>query len=153
MTNADLLRVTRAFPNLRGIDCDRWSEPSYVYNCIAWAAEDVENWWWPVAGGLKPGYWPAGVPREETVAAFLQAFETLGYAVCTDGCLEFGFTKIALYAQPTPFRRPTHMARQLPEGIWTSKLGPGPDILHETLECLEGRVYGTVAVILRRPIS
>jgi hypothetical protein len=37
---------------------------------------------------------------------------------------------------------PTHMARQLPNGAWTSKCGPEEDITHFTLDALE--TYGTI---------
>ena len=35
---------------------------------------------------------------------------------------------------------PKHMARQLPDGMWTSKCGAGEDITHYTLDALES--YG-----------
>ena len=51
---------------------------------------------------------------------------------------------------------PTHVARQLPSGAWTSKLGDWEDIEHQTLASLEERpgaapAYGKVARILKRP--
>ena len=51
---------------------------------------------------------------------------------------------------------PSHAARQLPSGHWTSKLGKAEDIRHSTLEAVEsdpnlGLGYGKVAVILKRP--
>lgn len=45
---------------------------------------------------------------------------------------------------------PTHAARQLHSGAWTSKLGNAEDIEHE-LHALEGEIYGTVVVIMNRP--
>ena len=55
----------------------------------------------------------------------------------------------ALYtdAQGTP----THAARQLESGDWTSKLGKSVDIRHSTLAALGGEMYGRVAFLLRRP--
>jgi hypothetical protein len=55
-----------------------------------------------------------GVPREETIEAFKQAFQTLGYEVCEDDVLEEGFQKIAIYANSN--KVPTDVARQLPSG-------------------------------------
>ena len=99
MTNIYLPKVKMDFPNLAPIADDQWSESSYDYNCIAWAAEDEGNWWWPVGGTpFKPSYWPKGAPRVATIPAFIQAFATLGYAVCDDRKYEVGFTKIGLYA-------------------------------------------------------
>ncbi len=42
--------------------------------------------------------WPAGVRREETVAAFIEAFQSLGYVPAADDSLESGFERIALHA-------------------------------------------------------
>jgi hypothetical protein len=47
---------------------------------------------------------------------------------------------------------PTHAARLLPSGLWTSKLGEWEDIEHDLL-ALEGDVYGTVALLLKRPCA
>jgi hypothetical protein len=49
---------------------------------------------------------------------------------------------------------PTHAARQLPNGKWTSKLGRWQDIEYE-LDGLVGKMYGTVTVnqILKRAID
>jgi len=131
-----MLKVLRAlFPSLR--DCPRQLTSPYdeTYNCIAWAAGDVSNWWWPTPGS-KPNYWPEGIPTVETVPAFIQAFASLGYVVCDDGSLEPGFDKVALYADEHGI--PTHMAKQLPDGTWSSKIGELPDIQHDSLEGLEG---------------
>jgi hypothetical protein len=48
---------------------------------------------------------------------------------------------------------PTHMARQLSNGNWTSKLGDAEDIEHAQLEQLEGDIYGVAYQFLRRKIS
>jgi|GEM_PF-3681614 len=57
----------------------------------------------------------------------MQAFATLGYEVCDNVELEPGFEKIALYAGADGI--PTHAARQLQAGPWTSKLGRMEDII------------------------
>ncbi len=43
-----------------------------------------------------------------------------------------------------------HVARQLPSGLWTSKLGQSFDIEHP-LAALEGDLYGSVALVFGRP--
>ena len=83
------------------------------------------------------------------MAAFVQAFATIGYSPCPDGSLEAGWEKVALYATD---EGPTHAARQLPTGRWTSKLGPDDDIEH-ALEGLCGPAYGSVVQFLRRPVG
>ncbi len=47
---------------------------------------------------------------------------------------------------------PTHVARQLPSGLWTSKLGNAEDLEH-TLDGLAGAVFGHVAAVLKRSAS
>lgn len=136
-----------SFPALAATTYLITSPPERGYNCIAWAAGRTDAWWWPDTAGFE--YWPAGVPRLETLNAFQQAFATLGYATCSDASFEAGWEKVALFVLDG---LPTHAARQLPNGRWTSKLGPEEDIEHE-LNGLVGPCYGSVAAILRRPVS
>lgn len=75
--------LTNFFSNLNSQNHSITSPKSNRYNCIAWAAGCNSLWWWP----FKSYYWPRGVPREVTVAAFLAAFATLGYEECQDGTL------------------------------------------------------------------
>src|SRR5262245_54811781 len=128
-------RVRADLPRLTPDNYAVTSPASWGYNCIAWAAGVTDAWWWPVPGR----FWPAGAPREETLAALVAAFTGLGYAPCESPELEPGAEKVALYAhQGTP----THAARQLPDGRWSSKLGPNVDIEHSTLDAVAGGAYG-----------
>lgn len=119
------------------------------YNCIAWAALDETKWWWPIGRD----YWPPGIPKQLTVEAFTAAFAGKGYEPCDSFVHEAGLVKLALYVDA--FDRPLHMARQLPDGRWTSKLGRLWDITHSTLEQLCGGVgpndYGVARYAFRRP--
>jgi hypothetical protein len=83
------------FPDLESSPHSVTSPVARSYNCIAWAAEQDDNFWWP--GRNNYGYWPPGVPREETLAAFIAAFETLGYALCGNSLPEAKVEKIAIY--------------------------------------------------------
>ncbi len=116
------------------------------YNCIAWAAGESHAWWWP-GRDVRKEYWPPGAPRERTREAFVAAFASLGYTICDGEDPEAGYEKIALFADAVG--RPTHAARQLPGGRWTSKLGTAEDIEHG-LHDLEGAIYGAVAVVMKR---
>lgn len=55
--------------------------------------------------------------------------------------------KIAIFSIGREF---THVARQLADGRWTSKLGGIKDIAH-TLESLTGGDYGDVVGYMQRP--
>ena len=126
------------FPGLRGSGYVITSPEEVRYNGVAWAAEDPEPWWWPD----DDSYWPARVAREETMAAFVAAFGELGFVSCEDHLLEERYEKVAIYA--TPDGVPTHVARQLPSGLWSRKLGQLQDIQHH-VEGLAGSLYGRCA--------
>jgi hypothetical protein len=137
-------------PNLNDNNCIVTSPFRRGYNCIAWAAGDTSRWWWPIR---LPGvnYWPKGVPRELTEDAFVAAYATVGYARCADGRLEPGIEKIALFAKVAyGLIAPTHAARQLESGAWTSKLGPFEDVSHATLDDVSGPAYGNAVLYLSR---
>jgi hypothetical protein len=142
-------QIQAVFPRLAVGAFQVTSPPDGVYNCIAWAAGDTSDWWWPLEDPTE-GHWPDGAPRERTLAAFRAAFATLGYAECSSTEAEPEFTKVALFADATGI--PTHAARQLINGRWTSKLGRAEDIEHALYD-LEGDVYGTVVLILRRTLA
>lgn len=134
-----------AFPGLNDSNTDPASDATAAYNCIAWAAEDTTRWWWPIPA--PPFYWPETAPKAVTVPAFLAVFADLGYNPCDSAGLEAGYEKVALYVRAGV---PTHAARQLSTGRWTSKIGQAEDIDHASLDCLEGDNYGGVFIILRR---
>ena len=153
---ADVRQVIEAaFPGLIGKKWRPKSPFDDAYKCIAWAAGDVTRHWWPV--DFPPiCYWPEGVPLEDTVNAFVLAFETLGYRSTPNRAFQFGFQKVAIYAKANA--RVKHMARQhiLGRG-WLSKLGALEDILHPDLESIEGDAtnllsddYGIVVQIMER---
>jgi hypothetical protein len=119
------------------------------YNCLAWAAGEDFRWWWP--DPLNVSYWPPGVDRSVTAEAFVQAYSILGFSSCPSGDLELGVEKIALYGVGAPGAEvPTHAARQLPSGEWTSKLGPLEDITHASADGVAGRPYGRILGYLAR---
>jgi hypothetical protein len=135
--------VRDVLPNLSVENYRITSPTSWQYNCIAWAVGISDSWWWPVPGR----FWPPDVPREETLDAFIAALGSRGFSSCSSSEFELGLEKIALYSMGTV---PTHAARQLSNGWWTSKLGPSFDIEHGNLEALAGGVYGDPVAFLRR---
>jgi len=135
------------FPDLVRTGYQITSPPDPAYNCIAWAAGDTTAWWWPDPGNFE--YWPPGVVRARTLAAFIQALLPWATPPGPDDRLEPGWAKVAIYATD---ERPTHAARQLSSGKWTSKLGSDDDIEH-ALEGLCGATYGAVVQFLQRPAA
>lgn len=139
--------IEKAFPNLQISGYSITSPATPEYNCIAWAASEAESWWEPDPLGLY--YWPSNTPRQYTVEAYIKAYEKIGYTVCDNPAYEKNFEKIAIYVDS--YGKPTHAARQLGSGNWTSKLGQLEDIEHTTLDNIAGPYYGSVGVIMKRP--
>jgi hypothetical protein len=132
--------IESAFPNLDADGYQTCSPKTESYNCVAWAAGDASRWW-------EPGiYWPR--PAGDDFASLLVLFEMLGYEPCEQDHFEAGSEKVALYADDEG--NWTHAARQLPDGRWTSKLGPDEDIIHRTSQGLAGNAYGRVYAIVKR---
>ena len=136
------------FPNLQPNRYRVTSAPTIAYNCIAWAAHQDDAWWWP--DPYEKYYWPANVAREETLEAFAAAFGSIGFVACDGPELECGIEKVAIFAVGS---MPTHAARQLPDGKWTSKLGQDVDIEHDELTAIAGSEYGTPVLYLRRVLT
>jgi hypothetical protein len=138
---------TDHFPNLSYQNSKPTSPAKNEYNCIAWAYGVDDIWFWPDTDGQY--YWPDTIKRSEDINTFIDLFNSIRYVICENSDLEYGYQKIAIYMQDGS---PTHAARQLPDGKWTSKLGSSIDIEHDTLDCLHGPAYGKSAVLMKRPI-
>ena len=111
--------------------------------------------WWEAS---PDGHWPVGVRSDGTIEAVIELFQGFGFT-CTslsDVSYEKGTLKIAIYADEVGY---THVARQLPNGRWTSKIGKLQDIEHDSLEALTSAIrrigtdnekaYGNIAQVMR----
>lgn len=133
------------FPNSLTTPFQETSKYTTSYNCIAWAYEDPSKWYWPDPKNIY--YWPPNVPRKIDIASFIKLFETLGYRICLTGKLEKEYQKIAIFADKDDV--PTHAARQLDNGFWTSKLGQDIDVQH-TIQSIEDGFYGRAVVCMKK---
>jgi hypothetical protein len=136
-------KLQQYFP---GLLCQITSPETDRYNCIAWAAGDSQQWWEPDIYNIC--YWPPSVPRLMTLDAYIKAFETVGYTLCSNGNYQHGFIKIAMFVDANGI--PTHAVRLLPNGKWTSKCGTLEDIEHD-LTALCGQWYGNVYCYMKKP--
>lgn len=142
------------FPRIRGTKFQITSPSTPTYNCFAWAAGDNGAIWEPVpgvagSGSTQGGYfWPAGTLVMKSLDAFVRAFEHYDYLQCADGSFEEGFEKIAIFESQEG--TPSHAARQLASGKWTSKLGKSEDVEHDAAGDLGGGLYGEPAVFMKR---
>jgi len=125
---------------------DKVSSATPKYNCIAWAAGETDKRWWPI--NLGGYWWPPQLPKEETKENFIRAFELQGYVVCGNPSLQSGIEKVAIFVDDLGI--PTHAARQLESGVWTSKCGQLEDIEHMNLSAMEGKEYGRPVAFLKR---
>lgn len=131
-------------PNLVPGEFEITSCPTAAYNCLGWALGDSQHWWWPTFDGV----WLDNTTPDDTVEAFIRLFEGRGYRRSRNDDFIEGLEKVAIYAIDGV---PAHVARQLPTGAWTSKLGAEEDISHKSLGALEGDCYGAVVVVMERP--
>jgi hypothetical protein len=117
-----------------------------AYNCVAFAANIQDIWWWPDT--MEQYYWPENVPREDTLTAFVAAFGTLGYRPTDGGGFEPDVTRIALFSRDG--KHTTHVCREVGDGLWVSKLGRAEDVEHG-LESLDDYDYGKIHTFLACP--
>lgn len=140
-------RLIAIFPDLARDGYRETSPATWDYNCIAWAASRTDQWWEPDPDLYW--YWPPGVARQYTLQAYGDTDAALGYEPCNTGDFEIAFEKIVLFIDASGI--PTHAARQLENGKWTSKLGGDVDIEHATPDALNGQYYGAPVLSMRRP--
>ena len=131
------------FPNTKISPFILTSPKTGSYNCIAWAYGDDTKWYWPT----NNYFWPEDIPFSVELDSFVKLFEKIGYKQCENEDLEEEFEKIAIYVDAQ--NEPKHAARQLLDGLWTSKLGTSVDVSH-TIFAMEGGYYGDVAVFMKR---
>lgn len=93
-------------------------------------------------------YWPPGIVALPSTSGVIAAYEACGFEVCASDDLEQGFDKIAVFTDAAG--EPTHAARQLSTGMWTSKLGDHVDIEHDDVGAVGGVMYGEPRVFMRR---
>jgi hypothetical protein len=155
MPNRDLY-LEHNFPQLMPDGYSPESDANGDYNCFAWAAS-IDHTKWAPHKRLPLGWdWPNEAPREMTLSAFIRAYETLGYKQSDlDFSLEPKYEKIVIYVDV--LNEPQHAARQLADGLWTSKMGhTGRDIHHNSpagvVDPPRARHsrYGKVAVCMKR---
>ena len=104
-----------------------------------------------LSGFIGGYYWPDGILRDDTVTAWIQLFELHGYQECDTGELEPRAEKIAIYVDAGGEAQ--HVAKQLPSGAWSSKLGKLEDIEHQTLAAIVSGDYGSVLKFMKRSLG
>jgi hypothetical protein len=123
------------------------------YNCVSWAIKDTNNWWEPYGMIIPPPppvyHWPDNLPQDLLPQTFVKFFQGYGFEVTQDSQREVGIEKLAIYVREGEFQ---HVARQLPNGRWTSKIGKQEDIEHNLrdLESDNPFGYGRASIFMKR---
>lgn len=141
--------LLRHFPRLRRGLYRRTSRYDSNYNCFAWAAGETHRRWDPTRARTARNYWPTE-SRCTQLCDAIEAFEAIGFQPVDTAICNANRQTITLYAADGHL---THAARLLANGTWTSKLGDGIDIEHDTLEALGGGLYGEPWVMLERRLE
>jgi len=143
------VRLAQYCPNIRPSNYTKTSEYTDTYNCVGWAI-GLTGWFQPYPKRYK---WIGARPThlDDRVETYIGLFKSVGFTLCEDPSVEQGFEKIAIYDKDGAFR---HVAKQLPCGSWSSKVGEMEDILHAQLEPLEfPSKYGRVKFYMKRPTN
>lgn len=128
-------------PNLvEGEDYQLTSGATDNYSCLAHAIHRYDRVIWPDED--ETCAWPPELDRRETLVMFQKFLYLCGYRDCVDGRLQASIEKIALYVDATELV--VHVARQLENGHWSSKLGSLADIEHISDQIIECASYGSV---------
>ncbi len=124
-----------------------------TYNCIAWACIKNDIWYWPDPNVkiLDGVYWPDEIPLDTSADSFIKLYNKHGYEKCDSWKFEDKFSKVAIYQKAGG--GVSHAARQLFNGLWTSKLGKENDIRHTTPFSIEGDSYGKATIFMKRKNS
>lgn len=138
--------LIRVFPRTLERGHTVTSEVTQSYNCFSWVIGRKDVGIWPDSVGETR--WIRGLKRVESVEAIAEALRVFGFEPCEDRNFERAYLKVLLMAKGP--EEPTHLAFQLPSGLWSSKLGGSHDIEHAA-DGLCGDYYGDVVGFFRRP--
>ncbi|MFC4231251.1 hypothetical protein ACFOW1_05075 [Parasediminibacterium paludis] len=135
------LQISKFWPNIPE-QHHLTSRPTKYYNCVSWALHKTNRW-------IDFYYTEDGnIDIDQSGEKYAKYFEAEGFVRCEDSSLVEGVEKIAIYEDArNDF---THVARQLENGNWTSKLGEYEDIEHYSLDALSGNYYGKPKIFLAR---
>lgn len=121
------------------------SEPTYKYNCIAYAMGMDDRW---VDTNDVPWHWWPPVPLMNTSPeSLIMAFEYFGFEKCDmDDTMDERYDKVVLYRDAMQW---LHAARVEGVNLYHSKFGEGCDGTHSAGDVLMSK-YGRPYQVMRR---
>ena len=128
------------FPNSAEPDALEITSPQDLcYNCVAWSLGIDSHWVEPyLDNGVKFAPWAIWPNSEDSglsIDTYVKMFRGEGFVKASRGNLEVGFDKIVIYWDKAS-KIFTHVARQMENGQWWSKLGKASDVQHMKPEVL-----------------
>jgi len=137
--------LRKLWPNLNPTNYELKSDYTSEYNCVAWALGINTD---PIDLSLDEEGEPLLYP-DLTCLVYIEHFEKEGFVLCDSPDWEENYEKIVLYERGGETFE--HVARQLEQNLWTSKLGEWEDIEHTTLEALKyDGYYGVPTWYMKR---
>lgn len=122
------------------------SDKNKNYNCVSWVVGINDRWLWPIDDGNPYWYWPADIKEGDYVESFIDLLSNMGFVICFSGIYEESYDKVVVYGDSLG---PTHLAKQLDEKYWSSKLGDDEDVKHE-LKTFDNGGYGEIKCFMKR---
>lgn len=109
------------------------SPKDLCYNCVAWSLGIDSHWVEPyLSNGIKVepwAVWPNTDDVGHDIDTYVKMYRGEGFVKAARGNLEAGFDKIVIYWNETS-KTFNHVARQMEDGQWWSKLGRASDVQH-----------------------
>lgn len=121
------------------------SDETIEYNCISFVLDDYENIY---SSWGEEGLWIDGLERTHTPGNYAEFFRIKGgFEICLNSDLEESIEKIAIFGEENEF---LHVAIQIQDGKWKSKMGEFEDIQHNTLKAVSGKRCGFPLIYMAR---
>lgn len=133
--------VIKEFPNSKIEPFEITSPETTQYNCLAWAMHDTQRWW-----DTEDDYFWIDTNKDSLLQTLIEMCQKLGFQICDNAQLEQNYEKIVLFSTDNQYC--THVARQLNNGRWTSKLGQSYDVTH-SINAIENGIYGKATIFLK----
>jgi len=138
--------IEKSFPNSYKEPFEITSSETPDYNCLAWALNDNSKWY----ESDDDYFWFNDIARDNLLTTIQKIFENLGFHQTNFAKYQIDYERIALFSIDN--NECSHLARQIDEDKWTSKLGSSYDVNH-SIKSIENGIYGNAVIFLERKLN
>jgi hypothetical protein len=132
------------YPYLKG-NYTKTSDETILYNCVAYVLGEYDKIY---SSYEEEGIWIDGLEKTHTPKNYADFFKKIkGFEICKNADFDDKYEKIAIYGLEDEF---LHVAIQLQNGKWSSKIGEYEDIEHNSLKAVGGGRYGYPIIFMQR---